>query len=183
MNKYDGSTLTSDRLVETLIDFLFNGVEYNIELMLQLIGKLKHLREIIKQLDSYRLYSSSLLVMYEGSSSTLPSLQSNGITAHKHHDLLDTTHDRLDTAHDRLDTAHDRLDTAHDRLDTTQDSLDTTHDLLDSNKPSEVIDIRMIDFGNATNPCDPVKYDGPDDGYILGLTNIINVYEKFLKKC
>ncbi len=169
MNKYDGSTLTSDRLVETLIDFLFNGVEYNIELMLQLIGKLKHLREIIKQLDSYRLYSSSLLVMYEGSSSTLPSLQSNGITAHKHHDLLDTTHDRLDTAHDRLDT--------------TQDSLDTTHDLLDSNKPSEVIDIRMIDFGNATNPCDPVKYDGPDDGYILGLTNIINVYEKFLKKC
>ena len=48
----------------------------------------------------------------------------------------------------------------------------------------KLLDVRMIDFCNTTHRhCidDPVKYDGPDEGYLLGLTTIIDALETFLK--
>ena len=165
MNKYDGGTLSADKLVKTLTDFLYNGVEHNVKLMLQLVEKLKQLREIIKRLDSFRLFSSSLLIMYDGGVSVVNGTeQLNGHTQSIHNSF-------------QSEDDHDSLNATPDPLNATPDPLDTT--------PGPLIDIRMIDFGNATNSCfttDLVKYDGPDEGYILGLSNIINVYEEFLKK-
>lgn len=46
------------------------------------------------------------------------------------------------------------------------------------------VDIRMIDFANLTHSGfvnDPIVYDGPDEGYILGLTTLVRIFESLLE--
>ena len=43
----------------------------------------------------------------------------------------------------------------------------------------KVVDVRMIDFAHTTHSkCvqDPIKYSGPDEGYILGLDTLISAF-------
>ena len=45
--------------------------------------------------------------------------------------------------------------------------------------------VRMIDFAHTTCPLegyqtDPIQYSGPDEGYVLGLTSIISVFQSHL---
>ncbi len=165
MDKYDGSTLTVDALIRTLSDFLFNGYRHYIELIPRLIEKLKHLREILSNLDSYRLFSSSLLVIYEGGVETPPTKRNGEVRTEIKSNLKDQEES-----------------TTLDPLTTTSDPLGLIPDPLCNLGPLE---IRMIDFGNVTSEhvtTDPIKYDGPDEGFILGLTSIINLYDEFLTK-
>ena len=43
----------------------------------------------------------------------------------------------------------------------------------------QLVDVRMIDFAHATHSMcvrDPIKYSGPDEGYILGLDTLISAF-------
>ena len=43
----------------------------------------------------------------------------------------------------------------------------------------QLVDVRMIDFAHATHSMcvrDPIKYSGPDEGYILGLNTLISAF-------
>ena len=46
------------------------------------------------------------------------------------------------------------------------------------------VDLRMIDFAHATHRGydDQVQYSGPDEGYVLGVTSLVNCFERMLSE-
>jgi inositol-hexakisphosphate kinase len=69
-NKYYGRTLTVEGLKQEVCQFWDNGITFRFDLLLPCLAKLKALREIILKMNSYRFYSSSLLVIYDGDDSS-----------------------------------------------------------------------------------------------------------------
>ncbi|XP_062578576.1 inositol hexakisphosphate kinase 1-like [Saccostrea cucullata] len=65
VNKYYGRSLGVDGFKQTLHQFLHNGYELRKDLLDSIIKKLKDLHRQVQSLDTYRFYSSSLLVMYD----------------------------------------------------------------------------------------------------------------------
>ncbi|XP_062578612.1 inositol hexakisphosphate kinase 2-like [Saccostrea cucullata] len=65
VNKYYGRSLGVDGFKQTLQQFLHNGYEPRKDLLDSIIKKLKDLHGQVQSLDTYRFYSSSLLVMYD----------------------------------------------------------------------------------------------------------------------
>ena len=126
-DKYYGHSLDEDSIISIIKSFVFDGIRYRIDVVKEIIQRLKRLRDVIGQLDTYRFFSSSLLIMYEGD----------------HNDIV-----------------------------------------VDSKlSPRSTVDVRMIDFANLTHSGfanDPVVYSGPDEGYMLGLTTLISIFQSIL---
>ena len=54
-----------------------------------------------------------------------------------------------------------------------------TANIMDG-KQSPLVDMKMIDFAHTTNGgfADEITYEGPDDGYLFGLQNMITIFEE-----
>ncbi|KAG2463567.1 IP6K3 kinase, partial [Polypterus senegalus] len=65
-DKYYGRTLTEEGFQQTLYHFLHDGHRLKKELIDPILQKLLCLKSIIERQGSYRFYSSSLLIIYEG---------------------------------------------------------------------------------------------------------------------
>lgn len=65
-NKYYGRSLTDDGLRCSLAQFFHNGERLRTDIFLLLLDRLNRLLAVISQLDSYRLFTSSLLIIYDG---------------------------------------------------------------------------------------------------------------------
>nr|XP_015197903.1 PREDICTED: inositol hexakisphosphate kinase 3 isoform X1 [Lepisosteus oculatus] len=118
-NKYYGRTLSGAGLRQALCQFLHNGRWVRRELIGPILQRLGQLRAVLQRQGSYRFYSSSLLLIYEG---------------------------------------------------------------VESPSASPSVDVRMIDFAHTTfrgahHPHTPA-YDGPDQGYIFGLDNLIGILKE-----
>lgn len=119
-NKYYGRSLTDDGLRSSLSQFFHNGHRLRTDIFLPLLERLNLLLDVINQLESYRFFTSSLLVIYDG---------------------------------------------------------------LDD-QPSE-IDVRVIDFAHATYrnmAAESPAYTGPDEGFVFGLKNLIELIEELSKE-
>ena len=170
--------MSSDKLVETLTDFLHNGRCHNTKVVPQLIEKLKQLRDVIRRLDSYRFFSSSLLIMYEGGEDNV-AMATSSFPTHCSNGQPIENQPPFSSKHPSMDLIENSSSNSDHPLNGVSSSCGSG--LCGS---GYLVDVRMIDFGNVTSNCyttDPILYDGPDGGYIFGLTNIINVYEDFLK--
>lgn len=71
-DKYFGRRLSVDGLREALHDFFHNGLVLKVHAIRSVVKKLKHLREAVEQQTSFRFYSTSLLIAYEGAGSSEP---------------------------------------------------------------------------------------------------------------
>ena len=188
-DKYYGRSLSPDGFRQSLRDFLHNGAHLRTDIIPTLIDMLTRLREMLKYQDSFRFFSSSLLIMYNGSSPhsncvytgqvRSPSLSvetgctcasgdgvmCGGVTngdANGHVEVLDPN-----------STGHHHLHTSH---------LSSTGSFKEARK---LVDVRMIDFAHTTHSkCekDLVKYSGPDEGYILGLNTLISSFQEIYKE-
>ncbi|KAI7905448.1 uncharacterized protein BX663DRAFT_499752 [Cokeromyces recurvatus] len=69
-DKYYGRTLTPVTFRDTLEAYLDNGQGCQIQHIPVIVRKLRRLARIIKKMDDYRLYASSLLMIYDGSPTT-----------------------------------------------------------------------------------------------------------------
>ncbi|XP_043932423.1 inositol hexakisphosphate kinase 3 [Protopterus annectens] len=128
-NKYYGRKLSKEGFQQTLFQFLHNGERLRTDLLDPVLLLLQRLMSVIEQQNSYRFYSSSLLIIYEGEDPT---------------------------------RENDRT------------SLPTNQ-----NK-SAMIDVRMIDFAHTTyntSKDNYTTYDGPDNGYLLGLQTLIGIFQ------
>lgn len=67
MDKYYGRALCVEGFKAALRDFLFNGARFLSELVPDIVSQLKRLEVSVRTLEGFRFYSSSLLIMYEGS--------------------------------------------------------------------------------------------------------------------
>lgn len=118
-NKYYGRSLTDDGLRQSLAQFFHNGERLRIDILHPLLDRLTQLTDVIGRLDSFRFFTSSLLIIYDGAD------------------------------------------------------------------PGE-IDVQVIDFAHASGPhlddqlADP--HEGPDQGFIFGLKNLIELIQELSKE-
>ena len=66
-DKYYGRHLSEEQFYRALKEFLFNGKCYRRDIVPGLVAMLRALRDVIRESDSFRFFSSSLLIMYDGS--------------------------------------------------------------------------------------------------------------------
>lgn len=66
-NKYYGRRLSEEGLRQAVEEFVFNGCKLRIEVVLAIMKEIKDLIKTLSELDSYRFFGSSLLLIYEGS--------------------------------------------------------------------------------------------------------------------
>lgn len=119
-DKYYGQKLDVAGFQAGLFQFLHNGHKLRLDALDAVLSKLKELRQVLLSLDTFRFYTSSLLLAYEG-------LEENGSA---------------------------------------------------EGSPVDV-DVRMIDFAHSTfSDLDKKKHEGPDSGYIFGLSNLISTLEQ-----
>lgn len=65
-NKYYGRGLSIDGFRQALYQYLHNGKALRQDLFEPILNKLRSLKAVLERQASYRFYSSSLLIIYEG---------------------------------------------------------------------------------------------------------------------
>ncbi|MEE6492999.1 hypothetical protein FKM82_016696 [Ascaphus truei] len=135
-DKYYGRTLSTEGFRQALYRYLHNGSRLRTELLDSIIFQLISLKSVIEGQGSYRFYSSSLLIVYDGK--------------------------------EDADTRG-----AHGCLQKVEAPL-----ACQGPSPHKV-DVRMIDFAHTTfegSRNSPVAHEGPDQGYIFGLENLVRIF-------
>lgn len=157
-NKYYGLKLCEEGFKEELITFLHNGQQFRTELIEPLLYKLRKLHKVIEKQHSFRFYSSSLLLMYEG-----------------HVDSNDEVSNKV------KEQENGRSKQEHLSRNSSSSSLNKNGQC-----PSHrcKVDVRMIDFAHTTHSgfSGDRTRTGPDTGYLFGLKNLIRLLEEIQEK-
>lgn len=129
-NKYFGRSLNVEGFRQTLFHFLHDGNRFRLDILLPLIERLQALSQAIEQLESFRFYTSSLLILYEGKG---PDGNSNDCSEAPPNDCVFPPKRQQPQG-------------------------------------APPVDVRMIDFAHSVYSA---KDEGPDEGYLFGLRNLI----------
>ncbi|XP_074861541.1 inositol hexakisphosphate kinase 1 isoform X3 [Carettochelys insculpta] len=151
-NKYYGRGLSIEGFRSALYQYLHNGLELRKDLFEPILTKLQSLKAVLERQASYRFYSSSLLIIYDGKDNRA------GMFVER-----------------RAEMRLKRVDTF--LAESLQD--DSSTECSPSALPK--VDVRMIDFAHSTFKGfrdDPTVHDGPDMGYVFGLESLINIMEQ-----
>ena len=160
---------------------------------------LEELQRVIERQDSFRFFSSSLLIIYDGAECAgvngvivrggqsgrvrvdTEETRTNGIATPP---LSNHTHSpngqHVNCPRDQSHTSN------HGNAETTAIShiscIDLTFEPHNFEEMRKYIDVRMIDFGHTTHTGigDSIKYTGPDDGYLFGLHSMIESFRQML---
>nr|XP_039257489.1 inositol hexakisphosphate kinase 1-like [Styela clava] len=164
-NKYFGRSLTVEGFGKTLREFFYNGYKMRIDLIQPIINNLRSLIKKLNKLPSYRFYSSSLLVMYDGMSEDVQNCGSDKISEKSNKDFSTKASDQDETLSSREDD---------DNIQSTENE-----EIVSG---SESVDVRMIDFAKSThgNMDASIIHKGPDKGYIFGLESLIEVLNNII---
>ncbi|KAG8436205.1 hypothetical protein GDO86_007349 [Hymenochirus boettgeri] len=66
LNKYYGRGLSTEGFRQALFQYLHNGLRLRMDLFEPILSKLRRLTSVLESQASYRFYSSSLLIIYDG---------------------------------------------------------------------------------------------------------------------
>lgn len=179
-DKYYGRELSPDGFHRALRDFLWNGMQLRTDIIPTLVDMLTRLREVIRSQDSFRFFSSSLLIMYDGGP---PSHCTGGMLG------------RVSGGGECMCDSGEGVTNGEEGSGCNKNPDDSTHHpcsytshlhTCSLEEARKVVDVRMIDFAHTTHgKCerDPIKYSGPDDGYILGLNTLISAFREITNSC
>ncbi|KAF2362485.1 Inositol polyphosphate kinase [Trinorchestia longiramus] len=183
-NKYVGRELSEDGFQQTLRHFLHNGRRFRTDIVDQIIAKLTDLRKVVGSLDSF----SSLDSIAKKPSPAIQATTCNNNPTDDICSVVSTT-DSVVTGH--INTySPPSLDqgTAVSSSSFASSSSVQGSSLLNSTRSTSVassdsacktkVDIRLIDFAHATHKGmgDATIYSGPDEGLMLGLKSLINIF-------
>lgn len=200
-NKYYGRKLTPEGFRASLRQFVSTENFVAHRLLERLIGRLQALRAVITQLDTFRFYTSSLLLIYEGntcSSSSSSSMQqaedadgggsssSTGGGDHQQH-CHHHQHDHLDL--DKLidvrviDFAH----STHQHIDGSSlppvsSSDTTTTTTTTTSATSNDDDCTSSSSSTCSQPKQQQQQQQQhdyDEGFVFGLDNLIKIFTMF----
>lgn len=157
MNKYHGRKLSLGGFKEALCQFFGDGRVLRKELLTPVLQRLREMRDVLEACESYRFFSSSLLIIYDSAPSPAPSRSRPS----------------------RGGEEEDEEDEDDEEEDDDEGAYGKRRD--HSSSPglvSPAVDVRMIDFAHTT--CrdygeDGIVHEGGDSGYIFGLQNLISI--------
>ncbi|XP_066522042.1 inositol hexakisphosphate kinase 2b [Hoplias malabaricus] len=158
MNKYHGRKLSLAGFKEALCQFFSDGRVLRRDLLSPVLQRLKEMRAVLEACESYRFFSSSLLVIYDGAPPPGPARP------------------RPSRGGEEEDEEEDDEDEDDEEEGAYGGGRSQVRDVSGSGSP--LVDVRMIDFAHTT--CrdygeDAVVHEGGDSGYIFGLQNLISI--------
>ncbi|XP_015244899.1 PREDICTED: inositol hexakisphosphate kinase 2-like [Cyprinodon variegatus] len=179
MNKYHGRKLTLAGFKEALYQFFHNGRRLRHELLSPVLRRLREMQAALEACESYRFYSSSLLIIYDGESPRTP-------TRPRHRGGEDGDEDDPSDDDDDEEEEEEEEEGAFGFPRSSSSSAAgglsagsssrSSHGAGEASSPE--VDVRMIDFAHTT--CrhfgeDSVVHEGQDSGFIFGLQNLITI--------
>ncbi|XP_044023007.1 inositol hexakisphosphate kinase 2b [Siniperca chuatsi] len=180
MNKYHGRKLTLAGFKEALYQFFHNGRRLRRELLSPVLRRLREMQAALEACESYRFYSSSLLIIYDGDPPRTP-------TRPRHRGGEEGDEDEPSDEEEEEDEEEEgafgfpRSSSAGGSASVAGGSSNSgssrsSHSTGEASSPA--VDVRMIDFAHTT--CrhygeDSVVHEGQDSGFIFGLQNLITI--------
>ncbi|XP_053268324.1 inositol hexakisphosphate kinase 2 [Pleuronectes platessa] len=191
MNKYHGRKLPLPGFKEALFQFFHSGQRLQHELLSPVLHRLREMQAVLEACDSYRFYSSSLLIIYDGAPHRKHTRRRSKV---QHSDGEDDNEENEEVeAEPELEEEEEEESevagalgfpygpsTSSDISSRCSSSSSGSSDvsLAHSDPLSPVVDVKMIDFAHTTCrhfPEDSVVHKGQDSGYIFGLQNLITI--------
>ncbi|XP_065810706.1 inositol hexakisphosphate kinase 2-like [Labrus bergylta] len=184
MSKFHGRRLTRQDFKEALFQFFHSGRRLRRELLSPVLHRLRDMQAALQACESYRFYSSSLLIIYDG--------------AHRKHTRQHNEDSLSEEEEEEEDEEVEVEPEKEEEVDDVADALGFPHspsvssDVSSSSGGSGVsqarlshldprsaeVDVRMIDFAHTTCKYyqeDRVVHEGLDSGYMFGLQNLITI--------
>ncbi|XP_015258565.1 PREDICTED: inositol hexakisphosphate kinase 1 [Cyprinodon variegatus] len=200
-NKYYGRGLSSEGFRQALYQYLHNGRGLRRDLFEPILNKLRSLKVVLERQASYRFYSSSLLIIYEGKEPEGPSGPGPGQNAARQQKTpadpsgvppnasggTDPIQNPVLGSLSSQGPGHAASDppSSHPPTQappTKSDRCPFAPPDCPSSAPQRppLVDVRMIDFAHSTFKGfrgDTAVHDGPDRGYVFGLESLIQILE------
>uniref|UniRef100_UPI003AABF666 inositol hexakisphosphate kinase 2-like n=1 Tax=Centroberyx gerrardi TaxID=166262 RepID=UPI003AABF666 len=188
MNKYHGCKLTLPGFKEALFQFFHNGQRLRRELLPLVLRRLREMQAALEACDSYRFYSSSLLIIYdEEPHRTHTRRHAEDGLSEEEEENEEETEDRGEEEEEEEQETEDMGEEQEDKQE--EDEVAGAHGPstsscssspgVGSRRPghsdprSYVVDVRMIDFAHTT--CRPYGEDSVVYEGIFGLQNLITI--------
>ena len=152
-NKYYGRKLTVGGFKEALELFLHNGDELRLDLLDPILNHLQELYKVVENQDSFRFYSSSLLIMYGGE------------------------------AKERSNAGSDKAGNENQSDQNHVEHVVESHGcqtMYEADVDVRMIDFAHSTHRGFRE--DKTVHKGPDKGYLFGLQNLILMFEDIKKK-
>ena len=153
-NKYFGRKLTVDGFKEALELFLNNGDELRSDLLDPILNHLHQLYKVVENQDSFRFYSSSLLIMYGGEAKEKPDME--------------------------CDTKQDDENNPKVVADKHKVESHGCQTVYETDVDVRMIDFAHSTHRGFQT--DKAVHKGPDRGYLFGLQNLILMFQDIKKK-
>lgn len=197
MNKYHGRKMTVPGFKEALFQFFHSGRRLRRELLSPVLSKLRDMQAALEACESYRFYSSSLLIIYDGAPYRKPTRRhtEDGLSEEDEDEEVEAGPDMEEEEEDEeeeeeVSDVAGALGFPHSASTSSEGSNSCCSSssagssgisqarLSCSDPHSPMVDVKMIDFAHTT--CkhyreDSVVHEGQDSGYIFGLQNLITI--------
>ncbi|XP_027859067.1 inositol hexakisphosphate kinase 2-like [Xiphophorus couchianus] len=195
MSKSHGHKLTVAEFKEALFKFFHSGRRLRRELLSPVLSRLREVQAALESCESYRFYSSSLLIIYDGAQRRRHfSSTEDGLSDGEEEDDEEEVE-----AEPKMDEDEEESETegASGFPHTPAPSSDSSSSggggggsssisQSRSDLRSPAVDVRMIDFAHTTcrHYCeDSVVHEGKDSGYIFGIQNLITIISELENHC
>lgn len=179
MNKYHGRKLTLAGFKEALYQFFHNGRRLRRELLSPVLRRLCEMQAALEACESYRFYSSSLLIIYDGDPPRTPTRPRH--RGGEEGDEDEPSDEEEEEEEEEGAFGFPRSSSASGSASVAGGSSNSgssrsSHSTGEVSSP--MVDVRMIDFAHTT--CrhygeDSVVHEGQDSGFIFGLQNLITI--------
>ncbi|XP_028302888.1 inositol hexakisphosphate kinase 2b [Gouania willdenowi] len=177
MNKYHGRKLTLAGFKEALYQFFHDGTRLRHELLSPVLRRLREMQAALEACESYRFYSSSLLIIYDGDPPRTPTRpRHRGGEEGDEDEPSDEDEEEGAFSFPRSPSAGVSAGVSGGGSNSCGGGGRSSHGAVETSSPA--VDVRMIDFAHTT--CrhygeDSVVHEGQDSGFIFGLQNLITI--------
>lgn len=190
MNKYHGRKLTLSGFKEALYQFFHSGQRLRHELLSPVLRRLRDMQSALEACESYRFYSSSLLIIYDGAPLRKRTRRctEDGLSEEEEDEDEDKEVETEPEMEEKEEEEEEEMCEVAGALglplspsmssDISSSSGSSNSSGVSSGVHSPLVDVRMIDFAHTT--CrdyreDSVIHEGKDSDYIFGLQNLITI--------
>lgn len=161
LDKYVGRHADESELRKLLEKFFTHGMSLRKDVINNVLGEICRMKKSLLDLEEYRFYSSSLLIIYEGM-----------IKEDKYESkLFCETENSMDCENFEMEAYE-------------SESFDSTK-YRKEDVPSCSVKMKIIDFANVSFPTlesDQSLHEGPDRGFLMGLDNLYEILESLLEE-